>query len=112
MVRTLQDRAVQQVEAIQNKLNAGLEDLDQPSEITEAASHLPMKLQHQFEHMAGDLESQLHDNLLSIVSEEYEEYLSDLEDKISGLSSGLSFSFQKKKFEISNISIGVDLEKF
>ena len=112
VVRTLQDRAVQQVEAIQNKLNAGLEDLDQPSEITEAASHLPMKLQHQFEHMAGDLESQLHDNLLSIVSEEYEEYLSDLEDKISGLSSGLSFSFQKKKFEISNISIGVDLEKF
>lgn len=112
VVRNLKENAGQQAVEIKRRIEMRLNDCELPTELLEAKEGLSSELDRKFSHMARKLDETLKDELLAVVSEEYAEYIQDLEDRFAESSEQGSFQFTSKEIVISDASIGINLEKF
>lgn len=112
VVRHWKETASSQSTNIQRKIMAHLEDCESPAELAQEAAYIPEELDKNFRLLTRELDEQLRDELLRIVNEHHNIYILDLDERFTEISESNPIQFNKGKIEISDISIGIDLEKF
>lgn len=112
VVQHLDENLGRQTAEIQRKMISRFDDYETPSELVDEARGVSAEIDQRFCQLARKLDETLRDELLRIISDEYDSYLHDLDAQFAASAENNVFTFNSKKLDITDVSIGVDLDKF
>lgn len=111
-LRNVQEKAQSQCAAVYTQITNQLESLESPEEIQEYADKINRDIWSQFSRIAETTKNELRNELLTVVCDEYEQFMDELEDHLSQSHDQSQFHLDKKEITIQDLSTGVDLEEY
>lgn len=111
-LQNLMESAGGKLERFRSKVDNELKNFERYDDIVDYYGKLSNALPRKYQSIAADLDDELRNELLNVVGEEYEKYMEEMEDKIAEVSGQNVFQFSGKEHILSDISLGIDLERF
>lgn len=112
ILRDLLERASAKCVGIRSRVNNDLETIEDPEEIRDYASNLDSVIASHLSGLADELSHLLRDELLDILSTEYQNYSDGITDRFSEIYGSVNFQLPESKIIVQEIGSTVDLAQF
>ena len=110
--RHLQESAEAKCIKLSEQVNKKLEQQETLPEIKAYSNQLGTMLQRNYKKISSELDEELKQELVQLISEEYQDYIAALEERFGENENTAAIHIEPKEFSASDFSTGIDLEKF
>lgn len=111
-LRDIGEKAGSQFNTLRKKVERELGEFQKAEDIEDYNKRLTANMNASYMRIVKELDEKLREELMNIIAEEYENYVDELEDKLSDTSGQTDFKFSSSEHILSNISSGINLEAF
>lgn len=111
-LRDIEEKAGSQFEKLREKVERELGEFQKEEDIEDYNKRLTANMNASYMRIVKKLDEELRGELMNIIAEEYENYVDELEDKLSDTSGQTDFKFSSREHILSNISSGINFEAF
>lgn len=111
-LRDIGEKAGSQFNTLRKKVERELGEFQKAEDIEDYNKRLTANMNASYMRIVKELDEKLREELMNIIAEEYENYVDELEDKLSDTSGQMDFKFSSREHILSNVSSGINLEDF
>lgn len=111
-LRDIGEKAGSQFNKLREKVERELGGFQKIEDIEDYNKRLTANMNASYKRIVKKLDEELRGEIMNIIAEEYENYVDELEDKLSDTSGQTDFKFSSSEHILSNISSGINLEAF